>query len=65
MQLKSENWASMFGDLFWMSPLLLDSMQLIQMTMDVLSLTRFTAHLSFMGNHFAIQQNHNHYWSSQ
>ena len=42
IQLKSDNSVSEFGDLISMSPLSLDSTQLIQMTMGKLTLTGFT-----------------------
>ena len=44
MQLKSDNWGSNFRDLIQMSPLLLDSMQLVQMATGELTLTGFTTH---------------------
>ena len=60
MQLKSNNRASEFWDLIWMSSLSLDSMQLIQTTTGKLALTRFTTHYlsscnvdpSHIGNHY-------------
>ena len=44
VQLKLDNWVSKFGDLIQMSPLSLDSTQLIQMSMGKLTLTGFSTH---------------------
>ena len=44
MQLKSDNQVSETGDLIQTSPLLLGSMQVVQMTMGKLALTGFTVH---------------------